>query len=68
MRRFTRLTNGFSKKVENHDTAIALHFMFYDFARTQQTLPITPPMPAGVSDHVGEVENIIWLLDDRRSN
>ena len=53
MRRFTRLTNGFSKKVENLAHAVALHFMHYNFGRTHQTLKMTPAMAAGVADHVG---------------
>ena len=48
MRRFTRLTNGFSKKVENHAHAVALHFMYYNFGRVHQTLRVTPAMEAGV--------------------
>jgi len=60
MRRFTRLTNAFSKKVENHAAAISLHF--YNFARIHQTLRITPAMAAGVSDHVWTLEEIIALL------
>lgn len=68
MRRFTRLTNAFSKKVENHEAAIALHFMYYNFARIHQTLRVTPAMAAGVSDHVWEVEDIIALLDEGNSN
>ncbi len=67
MRRFTRLTNGFSKKVENHAAAVALHFMYYNFARPHQTLskpyPKTPAMAAGVTDHVWTVEEIVALLD-----
>jgi IS1 family transposase len=62
MRRFTRLTNGFSKKVENHAAAVALHFMHYNFARIHQTLRVTPAMAAGVSDHVWELEEIVALL------
>jgi hypothetical protein len=63
MRRFTRLTNGFSKKVENHECAIALHFMHYNFCRIHQTLRVTPAMEAGVADHVWSLEEIISLMD-----
>jgi IS1 family transposase len=63
MRRFTRLTNGFSKKVENHEHMLALHYMFYNFARIHQSLRVTPAMEAGVSDHVWELDEIIALLD-----
>jgi IS1 family transposase len=63
MRRFTRLTNAFSKKVDNHKAAIALHFMHYNFARIHQTLRVTPAMEAGVSDHVWEIAEIVGLLD-----
>ena len=62
MRRFTRLTNAFSKKVENHAAAVALYFMFYNFARVHQTLRVTPAMEAGVSDHVWSIEKIVGLL------
>jgi IS1 family transposase len=62
-RRFTRLTNAFSKKVENHAAAIGLYFMCYNFARIHQTLRVTPAMEAGVSDHVWSVEEIVGLLD-----
>jgi IS1 family transposase len=61
MRRFTRLTNAFSKKAENHGHAIALHFMFYNFGRIHKTLRITPAMAAGVSDHVWSLEEIAAL-------
>ena len=64
MRRFTRLTNGFSKKVENLEHAVALHFMFYNFARIHQTLRVTPAMEAGVSDHVWSIEEILDLLEN----
>jgi IS1 family transposase len=63
MRRFTRLTNGFSKKVENHAYAVALHYMFYNFARIHKTLRVTPAMQAGVSDHVWSLEEIARLAD-----
>jgi hypothetical protein len=63
MRRFTRLTNGFSKKVQNHEAAIALHFMHYNFARVHQTLRVTPAMEAGIADHVWTIEEIVRLLD-----
>jgi IS1 family transposase len=62
MRRFTRLTNAFSKKVENHAAAIALYFLYYNFARVHQTLRVTPAMEAGVSDHVWTIEEIVGLL------
>ncbi len=62
MRRFTRLTNAFSKKLENHEAAIALHFMHYNFCRIHQTLRITPSMAAGVSDHVWSLDELIALL------
>lgn len=63
MRRFTRLTNGFSKKAENHAAAVALHFLHYNFARIHKTLRVTPAMAAGVSDHVWSIEEIVGLLD-----
>jgi len=62
MRRFTRLTNAFSKKVENHAHNVALHFMYYNFAKVHQTLRVTPAMEAGVADHVWTVEEIVALL------
>jgi IS1 family transposase len=62
MRRFTRLTNGFSKKLEQHENALALYFMFYNFCRVHQTLRVTPAMEAGVSDHVWGLEEVIELL------
>lgn len=63
MRRFTRLTNDFSKKAENHAHAIALHFMYYNFVKIHQTLRVTPAMAAGVTDKVWEIEDVIALLD-----
>jgi IS1 family transposase len=65
MRRFTRLTNGFSKKVENHAYAVALHFLHYNFARVHKTLRVTPAMEAGLATHVWSIEEIIGLLDRR---
>jgi len=67
MRRFTRLTNGFSRKVENLSHAVSLHFMHYNFARPHQSLKEryrrTPAMAAGVADHVWSLEEIAALLD-----
>ncbi len=63
MRRFTRLTNAFSKKVENHGHAIALHYMHYNFCRVHQTLRVTPAMEAGIADHVWNLEELVGLLE-----
>jgi IS1 family transposase len=63
MRRFTRLTNAFSKKVENLAHAVSLHFMYYNFARIHKTLRVSPAMEAGVSDHVWSLEEIAGLAD-----
>jgi len=63
MRRFTRLTNGFSKKIENHGHAVALHFMHYNFVRVHSTLRVTPAMEAGLTHHVWTLEELIGLLD-----
>jgi len=63
MRRFTRLTNAFSKKVENLACAVALHFMHYNFCRIHQTLRVTPAMEAGVTDHVWTLEEVAVLLE-----
>ncbi len=65
MRRFTRLTNAFSKKVENLAHAVAIHFMHYNFARIHRSLRVTPAMEAGVADHVWTIEEIIGLLDEK---
>jgi len=62
MRRFTRLTNAFSKKVENHAAAVALYFMYDNFGRVHETLRVTPAMEAGVASHVRSVEEIVGLL------
>ena len=61
MRRFTRLTNGFSKKVENHMASVALYTMFYNFGRIHKTLRVTPAMEAGKADHVWSLEEIAGL-------
>lgn len=63
MRRFTRLTNAFSKKVENHIAAISLHYMNYNFCRIHQTLKVTPAMEAGVADHAWSVDEVVALLE-----
>lgn len=62
-RRFTRLTNAFSKKVENHEASLALWFTFYNFARVHKSLRVTPAMEAGISDHVWTLADIVALLD-----
>lgn len=59
MRRFTRLTNAFSKKVENHAYQVALHFMHYNFCRIHKTLRVTPAMEAGISDHVWTIQEML---------
>jgi IS1 family transposase len=64
MRRFTRLTNGFSKKLENHEHALALYFMYYNFARIHQTLRVTPAMEAGLANHVWTLDEIVMLLKE----
>jgi hypothetical protein len=63
MRRFTRLTNGFSKKFENHAAMVAIHAVYYNFARIHKTLRITPAMAAGLSDHVWSLEEIVTMAD-----
>lgn len=64
MRRFTRLTNGFSKKIENHANAVALHFMFYNFAKIHKSLRVTPAMEAGLADHVWSIAEIAALVPE----
>jgi len=63
MRRFTRLTNAFSKKLRNHRLACAVHFTHYNFCRVHQSLRVTPAMAAGLSDHVWELSELIRLLE-----
>jgi hypothetical protein len=63
MRRFTRLTNAFSKKLENLEHNVALYFMHYNFCRIHQTLRVTPAMEAGIADHVWTMAEIVALID-----
>jgi len=63
MRRFTRLTNAFSKKCENHEHMIGLYYAYYNFARVHQTLKTTPAVAAGVADHVWTLAELVGLLD-----
>lgn len=63
MRRFTRLTNGFSKKVENHAYAVAIHYMHYNFCRVHKTLRVTPAMEAGLTEHVWTIEEMLEKID-----
>jgi IS1 family transposase len=63
MRRFTRLTNAFSKKVENHAHAVALHMMYYNFVRIHKTLRVTPAMEAGVADRLWDIADIAMLVE-----
>ena len=64
MRRFTRLTNGFSKKDDNHMNAVSLHFMYYNFAKIHKTLRVTPAMEAGIADHIWSIEEIARLVPE----
>jgi hypothetical protein len=64
MWRFTRLTNGFSKKIQNHAAMVAIHAVYYNFARIHKTLRITPAMAADLSDHVWSLEEIVTMADD----
>jgi hypothetical protein len=68
MRRFTRLTNGFSKKFENHGHQVALYFFHYNFCRVHKTLRVTPAMEAGLTDHVWTLEEPVGLLPERKAN
>lgn len=64
MRRFTRLTNAFSKKLENHAHAVALHIWHYNFCRLHQTIKVTPAMEAGVTDQLWEIADLVRLIDE----
>lgn len=64
MRRFTRLTNGFSEKLDNHGYAVALHFMYCNFVRIHQTLRVTPAMEAGLSNHAWDLAELVGLLSN----
>ena len=65
IRRFTRLTNAFSKKIENHEHSVALHFMHYNFCRQHKSLKgISPAMAAGVTDRLWDIEDIVRLVDE----
>jgi IS1 family transposase len=68
MRRFTRLTNAFSKKVENHACAVALHTMYYNFVRIHQTLKVTPAMAVGVTDRLWEMKDLVEMLEAFEAN
>lgn len=63
MRRFTRLTNAFSKKIENHGYAIALHFVYYNFCKLHKSLSVTPAMQAGLTKRFMKIEDIVMLAD-----
>lgn len=67
MRRFTRLTNGFSKKVESHAHSVALHFMYYNFVRIHKTLKVSPAMAAGVSDKLWEMKDVVTLIEAKEA-
>jgi IS1 family transposase len=67
MGRFTRLTNGFPKKIENHIHAVALYFMYYNFCRIHQTLRVTPAMAAGVTEHVWDLLEIVNLKESEKA-
>jgi hypothetical protein len=67
MRRFTRLTNGFSKKIEQHANAVALHFMYYNFVKIHSSLRMTLAMAAGVTDKLWEIGDIVALIEAREA-
>lgn len=63
MRRFTRITNAFSKKVENHIAAVSLHSMYYNFVRVHKTLKVSPAMAAGITDRLWEISDLVAMLE-----
>jgi hypothetical protein len=65
MRRFTRLTNAFSKKVENHEHMLAIYFMYYNFCRVHQTLRVTPAMEAGLAHRAWMIEELVKLMEPK---
>jgi IS1 family transposase len=65
MRRFTRLTNGFSKKLANHEHMLAVYFVYYNFCRVHQTLRVTPAMEAGIADHVWNIAELVTLVESK---
>ncbi len=67
MRRFTRLTNAFSKKVENHSYAVALHMMYYNFVRIHLKLRMSPAMAAGIAERLWEVADIVALIEEEEA-
>lgn len=67
MRRFTRLTNAFSKKLDNHAYAVALHFMYCNFVRIHQTLRVTPAMEANLTDHAWTIEELIAIMPEQKA-
>jgi hypothetical protein len=67
MRRFTRLTNAFSKKVDNHMHALSLYFAFYNFTRIHKTLKVSPAMAAGITDHLWSMEEIAEMIEARQA-
>ena len=66
-RRFTRLTNGFSKKAANHEQAVAIYFMHYNYVRIYQTLNCSPTMAAGVTPKLCELSDMVKVLEDREA-
>jgi len=65
MRRFTRLTNGHSEKIDNHRQAVALHYMYYNFCKIRQRLRVTPAMESRLTDRVWSLEELIGLLTEK---